>query len=224
MVARRTDPWRCSNAFSLRCDLARARVAPVNCATCGKPFRRRELIEHNDGKLVHRQCQRTSSKRARTTQTTTSRRKRKAIDIDAVFARDRGVCALCRFDTTRIRPWLEGLPGAWEMPSPMRIGGAVVRADVFYGRRDAHTEKTGNGQRLGRHRDRALVLLGRLWGVVLSHGAHFSEVDHIVPIAEGGGDELANLRTLCRRCHLGVTVELRERLARRPTKGVGRGF
>ena len=32
------------------------------------------------------------------------------------------------------------------------------------------------------------------------------EVDHIVPVAEGGGEcGLANLRLLCRRCHVEVT-------------------
>jgi 5-methylcytosine-specific restriction endonuclease McrA len=29
------------------------------------------------------------------------------------------------------------------------------------------------------------------------------EVDHIVPVAEGGGDEISNLRVLCRECNRG---------------------
>jgi 5-methylcytosine-specific restriction endonuclease McrA len=194
----------------------------MNCDTCGKPFRGRELIEHNAGKLVHRKCRRAATKRERVTQTSTVRRKRKAIDVDAVFARDAGVCALCGFDTTRVRPWLEALPSAWQVASPMLLRTSF--GEPAYGRRDAHTERTGNGQRLGRHRDRALVLLGRLWKVVLSHGAHFSEIDHCKPIAEGGDDSLGNLRTLCRKCHVEVSAELMARLARRPTKAVGRGF
>lgn len=40
------------------------------------------------------------------------------------------------------------------------------------------------------------------------------EMDHIVPVVEGGGScGLDNLRTLCWRCHRRVTAELRQRLA-----------
>jgi hypothetical protein len=39
------------------------------------------------------------------------------------------------------------------------------------------------------------------------------DMDHIVPVAEGGGGcGLDNLRTLCRLCHVRVTTELRKRL------------
>lgn len=39
------------------------------------------------------------------------------------------------------------------------------------------------------------------------------DADHIVPVAEGGGEcDLANLRTLCLPCHRRVTEELRARL------------
>jgi 5-methylcytosine-specific restriction endonuclease McrA len=37
------------------------------------------------------------------------------------------------------------------------------------------------------------------------------EVDHIVPVADGGGEcGLANLRVLCRTCHVAVTVGWRQ--------------
>ena len=43
---------------------------------------------------------------------------------------------------------------------------------------------------------------GRLW-----------DIDHIIPVAEGGGDStLSNLRTLCLKCHRQVTAELMARL------------
>ena len=32
-------------------------------------------------------------------------------------------------------------------------------------------------------------------------GAWGKEVDHKVPVAEGGGNDPANLQVLCRRCH-----------------------
>ena len=38
------------------------------------------------------------------------------------------------------------------------------------------------------------------------------EVDHIVPISEGGTNDLTNLRTLCRGCHARETGLLRRRL------------
>lgn len=42
------------------------------------------------------------------------------------------------------------------------------------------------------------------------------EMDHIIPVVEGGGScGLENLRTLCRWCHLGETRKLRRRLAER---------
>lgn len=42
------------------------------------------------------------------------------------------------------------------------------------------------------------------------------EMDHVVPVAEGGGScGLDGLRTLCRDCHKGVTAALRKRLAAR---------
>ena len=43
---------------------------------------------------------------------------------------------------------------------------------------------------------------------------HLWDADHIVPVAEGGGEcDLSNMRTLCLRCHLQVTAELCRRLA-----------
>jgi 5-methylcytosine-specific restriction endonuclease McrA len=45
-------------------------------------------------------------------------------------------------------------------------------------------------------------------------GALATEVDHIQPRAQGGSDELANLRSLCRPCHAMVTY-------RRPRKAMG---
>ena len=42
------------------------------------------------------------------------------------------------------------------------------------------------------------------------------DADHIIPVAEGGGEcDLWNMRTLCLKCHRAVTDLLRDRLARR---------
>ena len=41
------------------------------------------------------------------------------------------------------------------------------------------------------------------------------DADHIVPVAEGGGQcDLSNMRTLCLRCHAAATAALRGRLKR----------
>jgi len=42
---------------------------------------------------------------------------------------------------------------------------------------------------------------------------HLWDADHIVPVAEGGGEcDLSNMRTLCLQCHLEATAALRARL------------
>ena len=39
------------------------------------------------------------------------------------------------------------------------------------------------------------------------------DADHIIPVAEGGGEcDLSNMRTLCLKCHRARTAELRARL------------
>ena len=45
---------------------------------------------------------------------------------------------------------------------------------------------------------------------------HLWDADHIVPVAEGGGEcDLSNMRTLCLRCHRAATAELRRRMKER---------
>jgi 5-methylcytosine-specific restriction enzyme A len=48
---------------------------------------------------------------------------------------------------------------------------------------------------------------------------HLWDADHIVPVAEGGGEcDLSNMRTLCLKCHREATLALRARMSgsRRP--------
>ncbi len=56
------------------------------------------------------------------------------------------------------------------------------------------------------------------WGLTERSRKSLWDADHIVPVAEGGGQcDLANMRTLCLKCHREATTELRGRLAgRRP--------
>lgn len=52
------------------------------------------------------------------------------------------------------------------------------------------------------------------WGLKRRTRKSLWDADHIVPVAEGGGEcDLDNLRTLCLRCHRAATRELRQRRA-----------
>ncbi len=90
---------------------------------------------------------------------------------DKVFARDRGVCAVCRVDTIALRRDLRKL-------------------DYAARREFLKKWRLREGSRKS------------LW-----------DADHIVPVAEGGGQcDLSNMRTLCLRCHAQATAALRFRL------------
>jgi len=124
-------------------------------------------------------------------------------------------CALCDINVRYLDIAMRRMPPSWDY-----LRGFPVK----YGKRDRFTSPMTHGALLGRHKDRAHALLGRLWGIALWPGCHFYEIDHIVPVVEGGRNVASNLRLLCRRCHKGVSVDLMKRLRRRPKKGVGRGF
>ena len=71
----------------------------------------------------------------------------------------------------------------------------------------------------GAHREK---LLAR-WGLKRIARKTLWDADHIVPVAEGGGEcDLENLRTLCLPCHRQQTLELQRRL--RAAKGSTAGF
>ena len=88
---------------------------------------------------------------------------------EQVFARDRGVCALCGLDTEALRKGKRKLD--------------------YRARRQFEDD----------------------WGL----RRHLWDADHIVPVAEGGGEcDLSNMRTLCLKCHREATSALRRRLGR----------
>ncbi len=54
------------------------------------------------------------------------------------------------------------------------------------------------------------------WGLRRLSRRSLWDADHILPVAEGGGEcDLSNLRTLCLACHKMFTGELRTRLSRK---------
>jgi 5-methylcytosine-specific restriction endonuclease McrA len=89
-----------------------------------------------------------------------------------VFARDRGVCAVCRADTEELRKQIRKLD----------------------------------------YRARRLFL--KEWKLKERGRRTLWDADHVIPVAEGGGEcDLANMRTLCLKCHREATGNLRKRLA-----------
>jgi 5-methylcytosine-specific restriction enzyme A len=68
-------------------------------------------------------------------------------------------------------------------------------------------------RRLRRSRGGARKSLLEFWGLKKYSRKSLWDADHIQPVSEGGGEcDLANIRTLCLRCHRTATLELRERL------------
>lgn len=113
---------------------------------------------------------------------------------EAVWKRDRGVCAVCGDDTKdhaqrhreEIAAWRAREP-KWELPPP----GTPRVSDLPAARRAWWDQRPRTRQ-------------------------HFWEADHIVPVCEGGGQcGLENYRTLCLPCHRNATTELRKRIAER---------
>lgn len=68
----------------------------------------------------------------------------------------------------------------------------------------------------GTHRHKLLTR----WGLKSVNRKSLWDADHIVPVAEGGGEcDIDNLRTLCLACHRQHTLALRQRLAAKRNDG-----
>jgi len=134
---------------------------------------------------------------------------------DRVFARDNGNCASCRRNSELLAA---GYRVAEEQDTEHRacqICGKTVLATL--------ERCDGCGGRLGvsfafRTRYRA-ELERRGYPRNLSRRYNGSEslwaCDHVIPLWEGGADELTNLQTLCLPCHQRKTAEEAERRARK---------
>lgn len=109
-----------------------------------------------------------------------------------VWERDHGVCALCGFDAGL----LERVNRHLEHATDNEYGSDL---QSYMALREAR------------------VVLARVAGATMglwSRFPHLWEADHIVPVAEGGGQcGLENYRTACLRCHRAETRRLRQRLA-----------
>ncbi len=116
-----------------------------------------------------------------------------------VLVRDCGVCSACGLDCVQLLQSLKVL----RSQERLRILGQkvthhclILSGDATLPRLNERLDELGlvGGRRL---------LSKRLW-----------DVDHIIPVSEGGGGcGLANLRTLCWRCHQNETTALAGRRA-----------
>lgn len=112
-----------------------------------------------------------------------------------VRQRDRGVCALCGFDTARLEKVRQRV------------------AERTWAPRDGKPGRTRWAERLASWLDRKGFTVGASWREVSFRTVVLWHADHIVPLAEGGTNALSNIRTLCVPCHKAETAALARRLA-----------
>lgn len=118
-----------------------------------------------------------------------------------VFDRDRGVCRACGLDTVQLVQRLRLLRRDVRRVPEWRGAGS------WYTEREMWRADDPLARQL-----RQLHLPRQLWRLTRT----FWEMDHVVPVVEGGGAcGLDNLRTLCWACHARATRELMGRRARR---------
>lgn len=127
----------------------------------------------------------------------------------------RGICRWCSLEVPQGRFTFcsEFCVHQWKL----RTQPAYLREQVF--KRDrgicafckADTISAARALRYARGGRRAQLLWH--WGLARWSRRSLWDADHIVPVAEGGGQcDLGNIRTLCLRCHRQVTADLRSRL------------
>lgn len=124
--------------------------------------------------------------------------------------RDHGVCAVCGVDTETLKRISRRLPC-------VRLW--AVHYDLE--RYDRTRPRTRMERARDRHQRRNQEIRRELQRRGWDMGRRLWDVDHIIPVVEGGGCcGLENLRTLCQRCHKRETAALAARRAeeRRPTK------
>jgi 5-methylcytosine-specific restriction endonuclease McrA len=125
-----------------------------------------------------------------------------------VWERDGGVCRSCGFNVKRFERrarWISD-----------RLGARSFNISRLHG--PAWTREFNAIKRNGARLERCVVRVVARYRFK-AHRAnwlpHFWEMDHCVPLAEGGTNELENLRVLCVPCHRAETKALAGRLAQR---------
>lgn len=144
---------------------------------------------------------------------------------DATHARDRGVCAGCGVDTCALAAELRRLVDrARALWSPSEVAVRLPSAGPWgahtryaQGRVDHPAARAASAAYSAACAAAGAPRQGDPERLILPHEGvpHLWEMDHIVPVVEGGGGcGLENLRTLCLRCHRDATAQLARRRAR----------
>jgi 5-methylcytosine-specific restriction protein A len=127
----------------------------------------------------------------------------------------RGLCRRCSVEVPRGRFTFcsDRCVHEWKL----RTQPAYLREQVFLRDRGIcawcgiDTAAAARRLRFSRGANRRLLL--EHWGLRARTCKSLWDADHIHPVAEGGGQcDLANIRTLCLRCHRTATTELRRRM------------
>ena len=130
-------------------------------------------------------------------------------------ANGRGICRWCSLEVPRGRYTFcsEFCVHEWKL----RTQPAYLREKVFErdrgicARCGVDTVAAARKLRYSRGTSRASMLL--YWGLRSRSRKSLWDADHITAVIEGGGEcDLANIRTLCLRCHRDTTLELIRRI------------
>lgn len=134
--------------------------------------------------------------------------------------RDKGICALCGLDCEALKRQLGKILKALAPEPRLR----PAPDDYF----DEYTMTTAWHERVAAHEARRKAARAAMKAAaaefkarhgIPQHRSRFWDIDHIVPVAEGGGDAgPEGLRTLCLACHKQATARLLARLAAQRTK------
>lgn len=111
--------------------------------------------------------------------------------VRAILKRDRGICAMCGLDCEKLSKEMRKLT-----------------REFWKGYHDADPSR-GRWKRAEAALQAYLAEFKAKHGIPASRKRRLWDIDHIVPVVEGGGDcDLSNLRTLCIQHHKQVTSEL----------------
>ncbi len=96
----------------------------------------------------------------------------------------------------------------------LRTDPGYLRAEVFERDRGVCAECGIDTEALRRDKRKLDYAARRQFEKDWGRRRHLWDADHIVPVAEGGGEcDLGNMRTLCLKCHKKATAALRKRIS-----------
>ncbi len=129
--------------------------------------------------------------------------------------RKRGPCRWCGGEVSgrRITFCSEACVHEWKL----RTDPGYLRAEVFERDRGVCAACGIDTEALRRDKRKLDYAARKQFEKEWGRRRHLWDADHIVPVAEGGGEcGLSNMRTLCLKCHGKATAEFRKRLRREP--------